>query len=92
MGNHHYDYHYQLCLFLYRAAKVKEGRAINRGSINGEKITEDEYIHVYEEVMLQYFFNNGGTWLSDAERSSFEPERQTYFRILIVPQTGGFGE
>jgi len=61
------------------------------GSINGKEITQEDFNHAYQEVLLQYFFSSGGQWLADADRNSFEPEKRTYFRLLMIQKQEELG-
>src|ERR1043166_2329476 len=65
-------------------------RRASHGSINGQTITDDDFNHAYKEVLLQYFFRNK-TWLSEAESTRFEPERQTYIRLLLIQKQEDLG-
>ena len=60
--------------------KANAGRgSVNVGSINGQKLSQDQYIKARREVDLRYFFMAGGTWPGDEAKSrGFDPERETY--------------
>ena len=53
-------------IFFSPAAKVNNNAQRAEGdfgSINGHKITRDEYLNAKREIYLQYFFMSGGNWL-----------------------------
>src|SRR5882762_6191878 len=67
-------------------AKFNNGRQgpVNLGSLNGEPVTEEELTETRREVYLQYFFKNGN-WPDDSAKSQgFDPQRDTYFRLLLI--------
>ena len=63
------------------------------GSINGEKITEEDFYHAQHDVLLHYFFSTGGRWLNDedAKKTGFDPQRETYQWLLLLQKEQQFG-
>lgn len=64
------------------------------GSINGERITEDDFRNGRSEVDLQYFFMSGGNWLNseaDAKKAGFDVEQRTYARLLLIQKEDQLG-
>src|SRR5689334_14766948 len=56
----------------------------NFGSINGERITEEDYRNAQKEVLLQYYFMSGGHWLdneTEAKKAGFDFEKEVYVRL-----------
>ena len=62
----------------------------NYGSINGERITETQFIDAWREVQLHHFFRTG-RWADDDKRSGFDPERETYQWMLLVQKERDYG-
>ena len=76
-----------------RGAGSNRGPA-NFGSINGERISEDDFYNARKETDLQYFFRNGGSWLNndtDAKKAGFDVEQQIYFRLLLIQREEQLG-
>jgi peptidyl-prolyl cis-trans isomerase D len=70
------------------------GRGAYYGSINGERITEDDFRNARNEVDLQYFFMSGGSWLNseaDAKKAGFDIEQRTYARLLLIQKEDNLG-
>src|ERR1051326_1004698 len=64
------------------------------GSINGERVTDDDYDNARKEIELEYFFMSGGNWMTseaEAEKAGFYPERELYFRLLLVQKQQQMG-
>src|SRR5262247_1509193 len=56
----------------------------NLGSINGVKLTPEEYGQAGREVYLRYFFMTGQFPNEQTKNSGFDPMRETYYRLLII--------
>src|SRR5437867_3184325 len=68
----------------YSKMNAGGGRRGGRGSINGEKVTDQMYAEAYREAELQTFFNTG-RWLSeDKKRSDQDIDRDIYQWLLLV--------
>ena len=64
------------------------------GSINGERISEDDFRNARNEVDLQYFFMSGGNWIkdeADAKKAGFDLEQRTYARLLLIQKEDQLG-
>src|SRR5262245_4658131 len=64
------------------------------GSINGERISEEDFYNARREVELQYFFMSGGNWLRDdaeAKKAGFDIEQRTYARLLLIQKQQQLG-
>jgi len=68
-------------------ANVRSG---NHGSINGKKITDQDYVDAYKEVYLHHFVTSG-RWPDEDKKSGFEPEREAYNWLLIVQKQEELG-
>jgi hypothetical protein len=68
-------------------------REFNAGSINGERITQDDYINARNEVHLQYFFfRSAGSWpTDDAKRMGWDEEREIYQLLLLIQKQRQMG-
>jgi peptidyl-prolyl cis-trans isomerase D len=66
----------------------------NFGSINGERISEEDYLNARNEVLLQYFFMSQGNWLeseSEAKKAGFDFEQRLYARLLLIQKEEQLG-
>lgn len=62
-----------------------ERRRAGYGSINGEKLTQEQFDDAWKEVQLRYFFMSGGRWPDDeAKKTGFDPEREVYQWLLLI--------
>jgi hypothetical protein len=82
-------------IFFSPVSKVNNARGLaNFGSVNGERITEENFYNAQNEIKLQYFFMSQGNWLSneqDAKRAGFDPEQRTYLRLLAIQKEEQLG-
>jgi len=60
------------------------GGPANYGSINGVKLTPEEFDRARREVFLRYFFMTGQFPTEQTKNSGFDPLRETYYRLLII--------
>jgi hypothetical protein len=68
------------------------GRGENYGSINGERVTRDQYANAFREVDLHTFFMSGGHWLNeDKKQTRVDPERETYQWLLLIQKQKQLG-
>src|SRR5437588_12938693 len=64
----------------------------NYGSINGERITAEDFSDAWREIELQFFFRSRGNWPNeDAKRMGFDQERETYQWLLLVQKQNQMG-
>src|SRR5664279_4058394 len=63
----------------------------NLGSINGERISEEEYIHARNEVFLRAFFMNGNWPDEEAKKQGGAIERDTYQWLLLIQKQKQLG-
>ena len=57
----------------------------NYGSIDGERMGEEDFINAYREAELQFFIRSGGSWPdADAKRLGFDPDRATYDQLFVI--------
>src|SRR5690349_10089961 len=66
------------------------GGATNYGTIDGKKITREEYADAQKEVYLRYYFSTG-TWPKNEKNSNFDPMRETYFRLMLIHKMDDLG-
>lgn len=66
-------------------------RNANFGSINGERISQEDFFKAQREVYLRYFFNYGDWPGPEAKRVGFDVERETYFRLLLIQKEKQLG-
>jgi hypothetical protein len=81
--------------FFSPATKIDSSRgggAYNFGSINGERISQEQYYNARREVMLFYLFKTGN-WLDEQEarKAQLDVERETYFRLLLIQKQEQLG-
>jgi SurA N-terminal domain len=56
----------------------------NYGSIDGERIGEEDFINAYREANLHFFMSYGSWPDADAKRLGFDPDRETYSRLFFI--------
>jgi hypothetical protein len=69
---------------------AQRGRA-NLGSINGERISEEEYVRARREVFLRTFFTTGNWPDEDAKKQGGELDRDTYQWLLLIQKQKQLG-
>ena len=68
------------------------GGPVNLGSINGERVSQEEFVKARREIYLRYFFMSGGRWPGDdAKKMGFDPERETYQWLLLIQKEEQLG-
>ena len=74
-------------------SRVNSGRGgtLNLGSINGERITPEEYTEALREVHLRYFFMSGNFPGEEARKTGFDEQRETYYRLLLNQKQAELG-
>ena len=82
-------------IFFSPVSKLNNGRSapVNFGSINGERISQEEYINARREQDLRYFFfMSGGRWpADDAKKAGFDVDRETYYWLLLIQKQNQLG-
>jgi hypothetical protein len=73
----------------YQKMTSGEGSA-NFGSINGQKITRENFGEARAEVYL-YHFITYRSWPDEKKNPGFDADRETYFRLLLVQKQQEFG-
>jgi hypothetical protein len=64
----------------------------NIGSINGQRISLEQWRSARREVDLRYFFMSGGNWPGDdAKKMGFDPDRETYQWLLLIQKEDQLG-
>ena len=89
---HHPDDHFVYFLGRGSGDANGGGRASGDfGSINGQKITQQEYVQAVNEFKLFYLFHYG-TWPDKkANVSEADMERETYVRLLLIQKASDLG-
>src|SRR5690349_4859568 len=74
-------------------SKLSPGRSssANLGSIDGAKLTPEEYSEAAREVELRYFFMSGSFPTEETRRSGFDANRETYYRLLLIHKQDELG-
>jgi parvulin-like peptidyl-prolyl isomerase len=57
--------------------------SMDLGSVNGEKVTREDFERARAEVLLQYLFNTGNPYKDDAKREA-EFQQRIYVRLLLM--------
>lgn len=71
--------------FLSPNSKLNSGRSSdNYGSINGERVTRDQYASAYREVDLHTLFMSRHWLNEDKKDSRVDPQRETYQWLLLI--------
>ena len=73
-----------------RMSGTQRGSA-NLGSINGERISEGEYINARKEIFLRTFFTSGNWPDEEAKKQGGELERDTYQWLLLIQKQKQMG-
>jgi hypothetical protein len=80
-------------IFFSPYSKMNTGvrRSGNFGSINGQKVTEQQYLNAWREVDLAHFLMTG-RWLHDERKDAGgDPEREVYQWLLLVQKQEQLG-
>jgi hypothetical protein len=67
------------------------GRSGELGKINGEAVTPESFIKAQREVSLSYFLKTGEWPGASGKRMGFDPERETYYRLLLIQKQEQLG-
>ena len=62
----------------------QRGDSVNYGSIDGERISEQDFVNAYHEANLHFFMNYGSWPDADAKRVGYDPDRETYSRLFFI--------
>jgi len=73
-----------------RMTGARRGPA-NLGSVNGERISEEEYVKARREVFLRTFFMTGNWPDEDAKKQGGEIDRDTYQWLLLIQKENQLG-
>ena len=63
----------------------------NLGSINGERVSEEQFVHARSEVYLRYFFMTGNWPDEDARKVGGQIDRETYQWLLLIQKQEQLG-
>ena len=74
-------------------SKLSDARRgpVNLGSINGERVSEEEYIRARREVFLRSFFTTGNWPNEEAMKQGGEIDRDTYQWLLLIQKQKQLG-
>ena len=64
---------------------------VNLGSINGERISEEEFIYARNETYLRAFFMTGNWPDEEAKKTGGQIERDTYQWLLLIQKQNQLG-
>jgi hypothetical protein len=74
-----------LVAFFNPAASSSRGRGgATLGLIDGQSISEEDYVNAAREVNLQFFLRYGSWPDVDAKRMGFDEQRETYLQLFLV--------
>ena len=62
----------------------QRGGSVNYGTIDGQKISEEEFVNAYHEANLHFFMSYGSWPDTDAKRVGYDPDRETYSRLFFI--------
>ncbi len=68
----------------------RSGR-VSFGTMNDEAVTQENFRKAQREVYLRYYFSTGEWPDTDGKRTGFEPERETYYRLLLIQKQEQLG-
>jgi hypothetical protein len=63
----------------------------NLGSINGERISEEQYVNARNEIYLRTFFSSGHWPDEESKKQGGQVEREIYQWLLLVQEQERFG-
>jgi len=76
----------------YSRLNSSRGRGpVNLGTINGQPISEEDYVKAYQEVCLRRFFMTGNWPDEEAKKQGGDVERETYQWLLLIQKEKQFG-
>lgn len=75
----------------YSNMNESRGGPVNLGSINGERITEGDFVSARKEVYLRTFFMTGKWPDADSKREGGEIERDIYQWLLLIQKQKELG-
>jgi hypothetical protein len=80
-------------IFFSPITRMDKGRGTVRlGTISGQAISEEQYVHAQRDVTLQFFFMTGGRWPDqDARQMGFDAERETYQWLMLQQKADQLG-
>ena len=80
-------------IFFSPYSKLSDARTgpVNLGSINGEKISEEDFVRARKEIYLRSFCLSGNWPDEDAKKQGGEVERETYQWLLLIQKQKQFG-
>jgi hypothetical protein len=64
---------------------------VNRGSINGERVSEEDFDKAQAEVYLRDYFASGNWPDEEAKKTGGQIERETYQWLLLIQKQQQFG-
>jgi hypothetical protein len=64
---------------------------VNLGSINGERVSEEDFIKARAEVYLRDYFTSGNWPDEEAKKAGGQIERETYQWLLLIQKQQQFG-
>jgi len=64
---------------------------VNLGSINGERISEEQFVHARNEVFLRHFFMTGSWPDEEARQTGGQIDRETYQWLLLIQKQEQLG-
>ena len=62
----------------------QRGGTVDFGTIDGRRITEEEYGNAMREANLHFYMSYGSWPNADSKRVGFDPERETYSRLFFI--------
>jgi hypothetical protein len=80
-------------IFFSPYSKLNDTRRgpVNLGSINGERVSEEEFINARNEVYLRDFFTTGNWPDEEAKKTGGQLERETYQWLLLIQKQHKLG-
>ena len=75
----------------YSKMNDSRGGPVNLGSINGERVSEEQYIHARNEVFLRHYFMTGSWPDQESTKEGGQIERETYQWLLLIQKQQQLG-
>ncbi len=87
-----------ISMLMFALTSSKLGNPLGRGggeaqfgTINGKAISQTDYVNARREVLLRYLANTGRWPDPTAEERGFNPETETYFRLMLIQKQKDLG-
>src|SRR5882672_4471978 len=81
-------------IFFSPAGKANNARRApdNYGSINGQRVSRQDFLEAWRDLDLNYFFRSGGSWPNEnAKKVDFDQQTESYQWLLLLQKAEQMG-